>query len=250
MSLRLCAYKDCENLYIDGRPNGNYTLFIFPKDAERAKTWKELGCVNEKIPPRDLFMCSQHFDPKYVSVSNKRRVLVPTAVPIPYKNVEALNNTETTDTDTLSPDYVINIETHSDEEHMQLKVESTTANISEETEEGDTGWTLHSVKHTIVATEAPTRKTNNFPKSSQTASTQSKRQRLLEEELEESEADIPSDEQLIDKSLVSTFIFQGEEYVQMPKEVYLSEKRDLLQTLHQYEQVLKNIKTQVSQFGL
>ena len=56
----------------------------------------------------------------------------------------------------------------------------------------------------------------------------------------------PNDEvNLVSSSEVTTFIFKGAEYVQMPKEYYVQEKRCLLQKLQKYETIIKNIKQQI-----
>lgn len=47
---------------------------------------------------------------------------------------------------------------------------------------------------------------------------------------------------LDDETNITTFIFKGEEYVQMPKERYVNEKMLLLNKIRSYEETLKNIK--------
>ena len=46
-------------------------------------------------------------------------------------------------------------------------------------------------------------------------------------------------------SEVTTFIFQGEEYVQMPKNFYIREKQNLMKRLKKYEKIVNNIKQQI-----
>lgn len=63
-------------------------------------------------------------------------------------------------------------------------------------------------------------------------------------ELDEEEP-VADDDQLIDDSEVSIFKFKGEQYVQMSREYYLQEKRQLLEQLRSYKRTLANIKMEL-----
>lgn len=97
MSIRFCVYKDCHNFHYrqDKSASKNFTLFAFPKDRERAELWHLMGQVDQKIQGKHLFMCSKHFDSKYLSTSKYRTVLVGEAVPIPYGSEEGKTTTNT-----------------------------------------------------------------------------------------------------------------------------------------------------------
>lgn len=101
MSIRFCVYKECHNFHYrqDKSASNNFTLFAFPKDRERAELWHLLGQVDPKIQGKHLFMCSKHFDSKYLSTSKYRTILVGEAVPIPYGSEEdkAITNTQEND---------------------------------------------------------------------------------------------------------------------------------------------------------
>lgn len=86
MSIRFCVYKDCHNFHYrqDKSASNNFTLFAFPKDRERAELWHLMGQVDSKIHGKHLFMCSKHFESKYLSTSKYRTILVGEAVPIPF----------------------------------------------------------------------------------------------------------------------------------------------------------------------
>lgn len=94
MSTRLCAYKGCHNFYHrqDNSRCSEVTLFAFPKDPKRAEQWRILGQVHPKIGPMQLYMCSKHFDAKYLSLTRNRRILLGEALPFPYEDP---NKTET-----------------------------------------------------------------------------------------------------------------------------------------------------------
>ncbi|XP_053693590.1 uncharacterized protein LOC128741659 [Sabethes cyaneus] len=81
---RTCVYKDCN---VNSRSDPHRTLFQFPKDEERAKKWREAGCV-DPIENGTPFMCDKHFSRIYVCFSSRRKILLNTAVPIPYGSEE------------------------------------------------------------------------------------------------------------------------------------------------------------------
>lgn len=58
-------------------------------------------------------------------------------------------------------------------------------------------------------------------------------------------APLLTDEQLIDTSEVSIFKFKGEQYVQMSREYYLQEKRQLMEQLSSYKRTVANIRKQL-----
>lgn len=97
MSIRFCVYKDCHNFHYrqDKSASNDFTLFAFPRDRERAELWHLLGQVDPKIQGKHLFMCSKHFDSKYLSTSKYRTILVGEAVPIPYGSEEDKTITNT-----------------------------------------------------------------------------------------------------------------------------------------------------------
>lgn len=101
MSIRFCVYKDCHNFHYrqDKSASNDFTLFAFPKDRERAELWHLLGQVDPKIQGKHLFMCSIHFDSKYLSTSKYRTILVGEAVPIPYGSEEDKTITNTQEND-------------------------------------------------------------------------------------------------------------------------------------------------------
>lgn len=86
MISRICVYKDCHNFYYgkDSSGTNNVTVFAFPKDRKRGELWRVLGQVHPKLTQKELFMCSQHFDSKYLATSKNRTILVGEAVPRPY----------------------------------------------------------------------------------------------------------------------------------------------------------------------
>lgn len=70
-----------------------------------------------------------------------------------------------------------------------------------------------------------------------------------EEVLSENEVNEKHDidlESLVDSKHATVFIFKGEEYVQMPKDYYIKEKLELMKKLQKMENVIRNIKNQLT----
>lgn len=55
-----------------------------------------------------------------------------------------------------------------------------------------------------------------------------------------------TEEPLFKPSEVTTFIFNGEEFVQMPKRVYLAERDHLESQLRVYKELISNLKNQLA----
>ncbi|XP_022213370.2 uncharacterized protein LOC111068293 [Drosophila obscura] len=231
MVSRVCTYKNCENYYLINDSTST-TVFAPPKQPERAQIWRENGRVHPKISPHKMFMCCEHFDPKFISSSKNRKLLVGEAVPYPYEGspepeeAEALEQVASTSS---QESYFINL-TDSDELSIN-NVESTTGGSKR------------------LATTPQTYK-NGIEISLVSPCTKRSRTTVTEATVEViplSEATIKkepavAEDQAIDATEVSTFIFKGEEYVQMSKAYYMREKREIAEQLKQYKTILKNIK--------
>ncbi|KAH8418441.1 hypothetical protein KR009_003880 [Drosophila setifemur] len=230
MVTRACVYKDCEYYYSVHDTKGR-TLFAFPKNTERARIWHENGKVHPKIPPNQLYMCSQHFDPAFISASKSRTLLVGEAIPYPYpkrdpdgdpepdaESEEAFQQVASTSS---QGNYYINL---SDDELSINTVGSTTKSKASE---GDLQLptpkrakdsvniiSLAKTKHPLPADHAP----DNVGS--------------------------------IDTSEVSVFNFKGHEYVQMSLVYYLKEKHQMAAMLKEYKNTLRNIKAQVSRLDV
>lgn len=130
MATRSCAYKDCEYYYV-GHENAltkGRTLFAFPKQPQRARIWHENGQVHPKIPHSQLFMCSLHFDRKFISSSKNRTLLVGEAVPFPYEESSSKPEEEPQQVASTSHEsYYINL---SDDELSINNVDTTSVTTS------------------------------------------------------------------------------------------------------------------------
>ncbi|EDW95679.1 uncharacterized protein Dyak_GE25341 [Drosophila yakuba] len=232
MTTRSCAYKDCEYYYV-GHDNAlakGRTLFAFPKQPQRARIWHENGQVHPKIPLSQLFMCSLHFDRKFISSSKNRTLLVGEAVPYPYKESSPKPEEEPQQVASTSHEsYYINL---SDDE-LSINNVDTTSITTTLKKDLDIVADIPPVKRpkesSIVIALRETAKTEPNPNA----------ERLRVE-----------DQDNVDTSEVSVFNFKGQEYVQMSMEYYLQEKRKMAELLQDYRNVLKTIKAHVSHLDL
>ncbi|KAL7730820.1 hypothetical protein ACLKA6_003586 [Drosophila palustris] len=226
MSTRMCVFKDCDNYYSRDE-NSDVTIFSFPKDPKRAEQWRLLGQVHPKINSKQLFMCSKHFDPKYLSITKNRTILVGQAVPNAYEEItenlitvdKGNHNQGTSPSLCTAQSFYINLEDDQLSDENMIMVESSESNEMEQ------------VKQVGVSIVSPSRKRAHSPSLS-----------LPDSPDDCAELD---DEQLIDSSEVSIFKMRGEEYVQMSKDYYLQEKRKMMNQLRSYKQILGSFKTQL-----
>ncbi|XP_017856191.1 PREDICTED: uncharacterized protein LOC108609029 [Drosophila arizonae] len=253
MSTRLCAYKDCHNFYHRQDSSGcsEVTLFAFPKDPKRAEQWRILGQVHPKIGPMQLYMCSKHFDAKYLSLTRNRRILLGEALPFPYEDPNKTDTKEMAATSsTEQQSYYINstgnkiqLAEDNPKDISSSSQQSFYINMDDDDLSIDKVIMVESTTTQVVDPQADMFEkieVNIIP------STQ-KRPRLTtpREEEDNEKAPLPTDEELIDTSEVSIFKFKGEQYVQMSREYYLQEKRQLMEQLNSYKSTLASIRKQL-----
>ncbi|XP_043656384.1 uncharacterized protein LOC122622196 isoform X2 [Drosophila teissieri] len=212
MTTRSCAYKDCEYYYV-GHENvlaKGRTLFAFPKQPQRSRIWHENGQVHPKIPKTQLFMCSLHFDRKFISSSKNRTLLVGEAVPYPYEENSPKPEEEPQQVASTSHEsYYINL---SDDELSINNVDTTsiTTTLKKNLDiVGDIPPVKRPKESSIVIAFRETVKTEENPNAE-----------------------------------------RGQAYVQMSMEYYLQEKRKMAELLQDYRNVLKSIKAHVSHLDL
>ncbi|KAH8248441.1 hypothetical protein KR032_008446 [Drosophila birchii] len=233
MSAKSCVYKDCGYFYsaIGSSPTkGKWTLFSFPKQPERARIWIENAQVHPKIPKSQLFICSKHFDTKFISSNKNRTLLVGEAVPFPYiKEKDTVPDSDPyPDTDCAAQeDFSINLSDDELDELIQEAVENNESTLREPNEmrgkkSPPAKRLRESTSATPIAIESPSTEIGN--------------------------ADCDPDLiETIDTSEVSVFHFKGQEYVQMSMEFYMLEKRKMAELVKGYQRTLRNIKDQVSE---
>ncbi|XP_017031123.1 uncharacterized protein Dlip2 [Drosophila kikkawai] len=234
MATRCCVYKDCGYYYsVHGSPvaKGEWTMFSFPKQPERVRIWLENAQVHPKIPQNQRFLCSKHFDTKFISSNKNRTLLVGEAVPFPYINEKDTDQDE--ECSAAQADLSIEL---SDEELDELILEAVSTSMEPKKDMGEkieTNLESPAAKRPRESTNVP--QVAREPPSTEISSP----------------ADFGPDQiEAIDTSEVSVFQFKGEEYVQMSMEFYMLEKRKMAKLVEEYKRTLRSIKDQVSRLDL
>ncbi|EDV93746.1 uncharacterized protein LOC6563183 [Drosophila grimshawi] len=257
MSTRICAYKDCNNFYFrqDNSVCHDVTLFAFPKDPKRAAQWRLLGQVHPKIGTKQLYMCSKHFDAKYLSTNKNRRILLGEAMPFSFaasKSNTILIDDEDQDQEqdqqmtptssTAKESYYINPRDDDDNNPTCSSTQqSYYINLDDDTLSIDKVVMVESTSTTQAIKEDPEPDLLEKIEVSIVPPTSSKRARSISPALAEEEEEELTDDHLIDAGEVSIFKFKGEQYVQMSREYYLQEKRQMLNQLLHYKRILAQI---------
>ncbi|KAH8271253.1 hypothetical protein KR018_003694 [Drosophila ironensis] len=241
MVTRSCVYKDCD-YYYSLHSTRDRTLFAFPKNAERARIWREHGKVHPKIPAQQLFMCSEHFDPCFFSTSRQRMVLVGEAIPYEYDDKKSMvlreQEQEQEQDREQEQDMVEDIlpapsAPHSSQQNYLINLHDNELSIN--TVESTTKGRATEVDISVKPTTSKRAKISTIvPSPSESASSDSN----------------PDNAEAIDGSEVSVFNFKGEEYVQMSLAFYLREKREMADRLQEYKKTLRSIRAQVSKLDL
>ncbi|XP_013117360.1 uncharacterized protein LOC106094675 [Stomoxys calcitrans] len=316
MSLRTCAYRNCDNFVSDFdrncRSKPDVTLFKFPKDPERRQKWIELGKAPSNLLPHYSYYCSDHFDGRFLNVGPRRTMLVGEAVPYayneksePHKNSEEIELVEEEDLylyhikgDEVTPGST----QESQQATTEILVESTTngneileflrhdLDLDDEDQSQPQIVSTKkesSVKHYVVnpfkrklcnssnassSTTNPNLKGTSLKNQQLTknisitkhSSDEPSPKKVNEVEVQKNTTNVKEsknpcsvvndneideeDDALIDSSSITTFIYKGEEYIQMPKRQYREEKLNMMRKIKKMEQVIHNIKNELQHF--
>ncbi|XP_037936803.1 serine-rich adhesin for platelets isoform X2 [Teleopsis dalmanni] len=253
--MKACAYKNCcnfNNVHVPGS-SSSFTLFQFPKDVARRRKWLKLAQVPEALQnsTEELYLCSEHFDKKFFSMTNRRRMLIGEAIPFPVTDYQSVEEEE-------QHSYVLFEDAHIDEDNEESKIDVNTVdedNIILEAVDDDcnvievdvledisqkrgtkrkdmSGYGTHMNKrrHNEAAVDRNDTKSKINIISVETT-LPSKEKNSITTAQADTACSLNSDVNSIDKQNVDTFIFKGEEYVQMRKEYYVQEKTQLIEKL-------------------
>lgn len=229
-----CAYKGCGNT---STRDGHLTFFGFPlKNAEKCRQWAALAGTD--IPSsKPLYLCEAHFNPIFLSRTPRRTVLLPKAVPYAYNSdepeyvekdlsTEDLANSVAIIYDALEAEGVEEISTDA-----QLKIKDVVENHVESSDSSAFG------------NASKIEKRSSFDTSQLNCNNVTKRQKIHAGP--EAGASV-SNGCVIDNTVANpdivTFIFRGEEYIQMPKSIYLQQRSELDAELRKYKKMVESIK--------
>lgn len=278
---RICVYKNCAHQHDFQR-----SVFRFPKDPEAREKWMQLGQAPRNLQPSQYFYCANHFDKRFLSFTQRRVSLVGKAMPFPYRPEADVHSENMGPTTTVSnvdddDDDLILYETDNDlnsnidnnlplphQEEQDFCIESTTKTTDEFQifsldEIGDDQMILNKeelVRYPLESKGKNKRPANQLISSSPTkplepikiikieSRTEAEKPFILESVASKIDDDQQADNvtELIDSEHVSSFIFKGEEYVQMPREYYVAEKLALLKKMKKMQNFINSIKNQLN----
>lgn len=252
---KICAYKGC-----NPNDSNNETYFSFPSDPVRCQLWKDLSKSELAVPK---YLCSKHFDKaKYMSQNPRRNILLNTAIPYPYE-----------DNDEIQKDLIDSVEIQLDNSAITVEEEQTSSNIMKDDfleindksiDLTDTNIIEYSGENTqervlkSVKVEPYKRKSNIvMPISVKIKKIQnidsvhphliiSRNNSNYNVKSPKTISNVKNYEEMNNTnnsdSQITTFIFKGEEYIQMPKSLYLSEKSELEKKVQHYENIVYGIQ--------
>lgn len=239
MNSKECIYKNCENTSVR---NKNLTFFCFPlKDTNKCERWAELaGCTHQTL--KNKYLCEEHFNPIYLSRTPRRTVLLANAAPYPYfehqsDNDEASHTQEKTEllNFELEDDTFNGIECEQLENGNEHEEEEE-ANQQQEIEKGPLD-EKRPIRDDLLTNVTKRLKTNN---------SRSREQNSMDEEITDDSIEFDYTAEHPD---ITTFIFKGEEYIQMPKRIYLAQRKKLdadLKQLKRFARQIKNLTNNLS----
>ncbi|XP_055903705.1 uncharacterized protein LOC129939642 [Eupeodes corollae] len=280
MTTKKCSYKGCGSFTNSAHPTSE-TFYAFPKHADRLKLWMKLGGnLNEKeIPQTSRYFCSKHFDEsKYVASNPRRKQLLSTAVP--YACMESPEHDDMTIVDEyqcvvssvhpIEEDYDANESMKIHDEDLSEEVANEMNCISEsvetlETYEEDYQNEVHCpvdfeesieverkplkrkldqliIKHPAAASLqiGPSKRSLTIVSSRPTSTINVHQHQQVAEKETYNECNLNNI--LPESNNITTFIFKGEEYVQMPKEQYNRERMTFINKIRSYEETIRNVK--------
>lgn len=238
LNMKNCAYKGCGNT---STRDAHLTFFGFPlKNAEKCQIWAALADIELPIT-KQQYLCEAHFNPIFLSRTPRRTVLLPKAVPYAYKHDAA--EMECPEKDLSTADIADSVEIIYDQfeqEGEEETIEPKNKDEDEDHNESNDGSTseIESKLEAPLTIDTSQLNCNNVTK----------------------RAKIHADDKfagnlhVIDNTVANpdivTFIFRGEEYIQMPKSVYLQQRSELDAELRKYKKMVASIKHLISDFDM
>lgn len=278
MNTKVCVYKNCGNT----SQTTDVTFFTFPlKDQRKCDAWAKLaGCEGVNLKYR--YLCENHFSSIYISRTPRRTVLLPPAMPYRWddelhKSFDAESSVTCVGYDGNDPHDKINEEILVEQLTVgeELEFEATKDAIEQrnmlrsDTADTTTTTTTSTPAAPIINIEYEyeerklarmvNMQSNPLGRVQSTPSVchVTKRQRVqplgndvIDDTKPTHKAEvIDYHEDAIDYTEnnpeITTFIYKGEEYIQMPKRVYQQQRAKLDADIERYEQILRSIRDQV-----
>lgn len=238
MNMKNCAYKGCGNT---STRDGHLTFFSFPlKNAEKCRIWAALADIDLPIT-KQQYLCEAHFNPIFLSRTPRRTVLLPKAVPYAYAHDAA--EMEFSEKDLITADVADSVEIIYDQFEQEGEEETIEPKNKDE-DEAHNGSNDGSASENESKLEVPL----TIDSSELNCNNVTKRAKIHADDK------FAGNMHVIDNTVANpdivTFIFRGEEYIQMPKSVYLQQRSELDAELRKYKKMVASIKHLISDFEM
>lgn len=237
-----CVYKGCSCTNL----NSDKTLFRFPSQESKYDDWvKRSKCKNSWSPFPKQFLCEDHFDSIYKTCNQRRKFLLSTAVPYMCELTDDICEQEDSETETekeiieepkQKKAKIIDLPL----EDKELDKDEVSEQEDEEEEEQEDEQEEDFEVLQILESE---------PIEEENCTTIVDPQNLIivpfeGEIIVKPPAQIKKPKR--DQSLVTTFIFKGEEYIQMPKDMFEEQESAIKQYLKlDYQREQKNTENKL-----
>lgn len=270
MNNKVCVYKNCGNT----SQTTDVTFFTFPfKDERKCESWVKLaGC--EGINLKYKYLCENHFSSIYISRTSRRTILLPPAMPYRWDDDDVHKANFDGESSVTCESYCSDQHDKTDDELLddqlgvEEEVEFATDPLSEQCAAGNilidtTTNKIHEYSNRKAAGKVFTIK-NDGPSVVCHVTKRARLQPLSagvpitatlplkpiaqHRSIDKSAAD-EDDPAVVDytenNADITTFIFKGEEYIQMPKHIYLQQRAKLDADIRRYEKILRSVKSLV-----
>lgn len=278
MTTKICVYQNCNNKSTTAT---NLTFFSFPlKDEEKCKIWTErAGCSFQ--PNRTQYLCEAHFAQKYISRTPRRTILLPPAVPIWYNNQDKTEDSKILHQHDEVHEEYLNIDATTIEDDTRIVFMDELRETVHDEDPNYIQDHLPKNKSTLIKLPTGVKvvplslrqaKINKQLLRSREIEHQSKAVKeinnqhhenivkkvklstehstIFDEDLQsapnQNDANQVADTHVIDHISaipeISTFIFKGEECLQMPKRLYLEQRAEIINELNKYKGIVEQIQ--------
>lgn len=232
-----CAYKGCKNT---SSRDAHLTFFGFPmKNPEKCEIWAELAGIDAPIS-KQQYLCETHFNPNFLSRTPRRTVLLPIAVPYAYNALEEEYVEKDLSTVEMADSVAIINDQFEPEGDDDIIIESKSKNGDEDqTESND---------DSVFESGAKVEKRTSFDSSQLNCNNVTKRQKIHADDKYSGNMHVIDN--TIENPDIVTFIFRGEEYIQMPKSIYLQQRAEVNAEVQKYKKLATRIKHLIDDFEM
>lgn len=268
MTTKTCVYQNCFNKSTTAT---NLTFFSFPlKDEAKCKIWTErAGCPFQ--PHRIQYICEAHFAHKYISRTPRRTILLPPAVPYWYNNQDKTDDSKISHQSEEVQEEYLNIDsttTVDDDDTRIVYIEEPRVAVSPEDDPIYIQEPPPEKKPKLIKLPSGVRavpvklakiskqyvRSNELEQQTPATSRADTQQSVIVAKQNKASTEVANAfeaNHVIDNISqipeISTFIYKGEECLQMPKRLYLEQRTQIINELNAYKRCIETIKGELNE---